>query len=102
VLVKPPSIQRTGIKCASYQNYSIDGARPGVGEAAKHTENRNKVCVLSKLFKARNTGIRETHEIQWEKGEGVDVYTLSDTTYAEYVTHERKPFGYGNLEGAYV
>jgi hypothetical protein len=36
-----------------------------------------------RLVKTRNTGVHETHEIQWKKGEGADAYTLSDLTKAE-------------------
>jgi hypothetical protein len=42
-----------------------------------------------KPFKARKTGVRETHEIKWKKGEGADVYTLSDLTKPEHVTFAR-------------
>jgi hypothetical protein len=64
----------------------VDGERLGVDEAAEKSEK--KVCVLSTPFKARNTGVHETHKIQLKKGEGADVYTLSDLTKAEHVTHE--------------
>jgi hypothetical protein len=51
----------------------VDGARSGVDEAAENSKSKKKVCVLSKAFKSRNTGVRETHKIQWKKGDGTDV-----------------------------
>jgi hypothetical protein len=67
------------------------------------------VDVLSKTFKARNTGVPETIRIQWKKGEGADVYTLSDLTKTEHVTHAYTPrkvyeteLGYANLKITYI
>jgi hypothetical protein len=67
------------------------------------------VDVLSKPFKARNTGVPETIRIQWKKGEGADVYTLSDLTKTEHVTHAYTPrkvyeteLGYANLKITYI
>jgi hypothetical protein len=48
---------------------------------------KKRLCSLSKAFKARNTGVRETHRIQWKKGEAADVYTLSDLPKTEHVSH---------------
>jgi hypothetical protein len=33
-------------------------------DGAKNPKRKKKVCVLSKLSNARNTGVHETHEIQ--------------------------------------
>jgi hypothetical protein len=40
----------------------VRGARLGV-EAAENPKRKKEVCVLSKPFKAQNTGVRETHDI---------------------------------------
>jgi hypothetical protein len=40
----------------------VDGTRLGVDEPAKNPRRKKKVRVLSKQFKVRNTGDRETHE----------------------------------------
>jgi hypothetical protein len=67
----------------------VDGSEAGMNEDAENTESKKKkVCVLLKPFKAK-TGVRETHEIQWKKGEGAYVYTLSGLTEPEHVTHAR-------------
>jgi hypothetical protein len=40
-----------------------------------------------RLVETFHTCVRETHEILCKKGEEADVYTLSDLTKAEHVTH---------------
>jgi hypothetical protein len=66
----------------------VDEARIGVHGASENPNSKKKVCVLSKAFKARNTGVRKTNRSKWKKG-GAGVYTLSDLTKAEHVTHTR-------------
>jgi hypothetical protein len=48
------------------------------------------VCgALLKAFKAKATGVRETHEFQWKKGEaGAYVYTMSGVTRAEHIKYD--------------
>jgi hypothetical protein len=63
---------------------------------------------LSKAFKARNAGARETYRIQRKKGRGADVFTLSDLPKTERVTHTYTPrkayeteLRYANLKVTY-
>jgi hypothetical protein len=71
----------------------VDGSQLGVEfvENSDNTQTPKSVCgALLKAFKAKDTGVRETHEFQWKKGEtGAYVYTLSGLTKAEHIKHDR-------------
>jgi hypothetical protein len=52
-----------------YAALLVSGIMLGVDEATENSKGerkkKKKVCVLSKPFKVRNTGVRETHETLW-------------------------------------